>query len=742
MSGSSQKSREEEIDSRSGGSGNMDGGSGEDQDDHSRRKRYHRHTTKQIQKMEALFQQNPHPDDKERLKLSQELGLKPRQVKFWFQNRRTQLKAQQDRADNGVLRAENERLKSENLRLQAAMRNISCHTCGGPAILGELSCDVQHLRLENAHLREELDRICNMTSRYSSRRPSVFSSVHPAFQPPAVQPSLDLDMGVYARHFQESMASPSEMVAPMPMPESPAIGLLESEKAVAVELAITATDHLVRMSQCGEPLWLRLGEGDQEREVLNLEEHSRNFPWPIGLRQRLGNYRTEASRDSALVIMNAVSLVSAFLDANKWMEMFPAIVARARTIQVITPGLGSHVNGSLQLMYAEFQFPSPLVATRECYFLRFCSQQGADGIWVVVDFPVDGFHDATIQSPTSTTSLFPRYRRRPSGVIVQEVPNGYSKVTWVEHAELAEDRPQHQIFNHVVLSGAAYGARRWVANLQRHCERVASLMSPNTMDRDIGVTYSIEARRNIMHLARRMVRMFSLSISPAGSWSALTDGSADDTVRITTRKSTEPGQPQGVIICGVSSTWLPLSHIQVFELLRCEKRRSQMDALSGGYTLQEVVHFANGSHPGNYVSLLQVNSVNNSSSTTAELMVQESYIDASGSAVVYASIDTAGVNIAMSGEDTSFIPLLPSGFVMVPTASYYAGDFGYPSTSAMPGHGGCILIAVSQVLASSVPTSNISMATVITLNKHIFNVVRQVHAALGVSSPDLLPSVP
>jgi hypothetical protein len=43
-----------------------------------------------------LFKECPHPDDKQRLKLSHDLGLKPRQVKFWFQNRRTQMKVHMD----------------------------------------------------------------------------------------------------------------------------------------------------------------------------------------------------------------------------------------------------------------------------------------------------------------------------------------------------------------------------------------------------------------------------------------------------------------------------------------------------------------------------------------------------------------------------------------------------------------------------------------------------------------------
>ena len=39
-----------------------------------------------------MFKECPHPDEKQRMQLSMELGLAPRQIKFWFQNRRTQMK--------------------------------------------------------------------------------------------------------------------------------------------------------------------------------------------------------------------------------------------------------------------------------------------------------------------------------------------------------------------------------------------------------------------------------------------------------------------------------------------------------------------------------------------------------------------------------------------------------------------------------------------------------------------------
>ena len=137
--------------------------------------------------------------------------------------------------------------------------------------------------------------------------------------PAMMPPSLDLDMNIYPRHFTEPMNSCAEMM-PVPMlpetasyPESNNLVLMDEEKTVAMELAISSMDELVKMIRANEPLWIRNGENG--KDLLNIEEHTRMFHWQLNLKQRSSEFRTEASRDSTVVIMNSVTLVDAFLDA-------------------------------------------------------------------------------------------------------------------------------------------------------------------------------------------------------------------------------------------------------------------------------------------------------------------------------------------------------------------------------------------------------------------------------------------
>lgn len=76
-------------------------------------------------------------------------------------------------------------------------------------------------------------------------------------------------------------------------------------------------------------------------------------------------------------------------------------------------------------MHAELQLLSPLVPVREVTFLRFCKQH-AEGVWAVVDVSVDAIREAP--GGGGSAPSFPSCRRLPSGCVVQDMPNGYSKV--------------------------------------------------------------------------------------------------------------------------------------------------------------------------------------------------------------------------------------------------------------------------------------------------------------------------
>ena len=52
------------------------------------------------------------------------------------------------------------------------------------------------------------------------------------------------------------------------------------------------------------------------------------------------------------------------------------------------------------------------------------------------------------------------------------------QVIWVEHVEV-DDRAVHNLYRPLVNSGLAFGAKRWVATLDRQCERLASSMASN-----------------------------------------------------------------------------------------------------------------------------------------------------------------------------------------------------------------------------------------------------------------------
>ncbi|KAF8378849.1 hypothetical protein HHK36_030198 [Tetracentron sinense] len=725
------------------------GGSGDDQvfsDPHGKKKRYHRHTAYQIQQLEALvfsflfccFRPSlglsdvlfpflivgecPHPDEKQRMQLSRDLGLEPRQIKFWFQNRRTQMKAQHERADNSSLRAENDKIRCENIAIGEALKNVICPSCGGPPV-GEYFNE-EKLRMENARLKEELERVSSITAKYLGR---PISQLHP------VQPipfsSLDLSVGSFGAQgvggpsLDLDLLPGSSLTPALPFQTRP---ISEMDKSLMADISANAMDELIRLLQMEEPLWMK--SKTDGRDVLNLESYDRIFPRANHVKNP--NIRIEASRDSGVVIMNGLALVNMFTDSNKWVELFPTIISKARTIEVLSPEMRGSRNGNFsdskgsEQIYGELQVLSPLVSPREFYLLRYC-QQIEQGLWAIVDvsFEFSGGDPIVASS---------RCHRLPSGCLIQDMSNGYSKVTWVEHVEVEDKTETHQLYRDFVHSGLAFGAERWLATLQRMCERYACLMVTGTPTRDLGgVIPSPDGRRSMMKLAQRMINSFCASISTSSGhrWITLA-GMSEVGVRITVHKNTDPGQPHGVVLSAATSIWLPVSSQNVFNFFRDERTRAQWDVLSNGISVQEVAHIANGSHPGNCISVLRAFNANQNNM----LVLQESCTDSSGSLVVYAPVELPAINIAMSGEDPSFIPLLPSGFAISPDGRPDQGaGTGGASTSSNTHEstGGSLITVVFQILISSLPSAKLNLESVTTVNNLISTTVQQIKAALN-----------
>ncbi|XLR04249.1 hypothetical protein S83_070447, partial [Arachis hypogaea] len=59
-------------------------------------------------------------------------------------------------------------------------------------------------------------------------------------------------------------------------------------------------------------------------------------------------------------------------------------------------------------------------------------------------------------------------------------------VTWVEHVEIEDKTSVHHLFRNLVYNGMAFGAQRWLAVLQRMCERLACLTVTGNSTRDLG----------------------------------------------------------------------------------------------------------------------------------------------------------------------------------------------------------------------------------------------------------------
>ncbi|XP_042027041.1 homeobox-leucine zipper protein ROC8-like [Salvia splendens] len=666
-------------------------GSGDEGSSDTRKgkRQYHRHSTEQVQQLDSFFKEHPHPDENQRLQLSRKLGLDSKQIKFWFQNKRSQKKAQNERTDNNTLRAENERIRCENMAMREALKNIICPSCRDPLLHNDNDKQNGLLKLknENMRLRQQHERTMSFVTN-GTGKPAANSHVIDSF----TSTTLDGDRN------WENQTSDFCMS-----------GMQETDRAMILEAASAAMDELIELLRVEDPLWI--SSANDGRSTLHRDSYDKLFPKPNHFKSAAA--RIESSKESGEVAMLATTLLEAFLDPVKWKDMFPSIVTKARTIQVLDAGIS--FIGSLHLMYEKMHILSPLVAPREFFFIRHCRQMNTN-TWAVVDVSYDVFRDS---SPSRCWKL-------PSGCIIKDKGNGKTEVAWVEHVQVDDKSLTHRLYRDLVCGSHAYGAKRWIVTLQRMCERAMLALGPTTgpTHQLEGVIESAEGRRNVMKLSQRMVRNFCemLNMSDRLDFPHLSE-LYNSGVRVSLRKSDGLGQPQGLIVSAATSLWLPFRLAHLFKFFTDEDKRAQWDILSSGNPVNSIARISTGENSGNCVSIIQpfVPKEN-------MLMLQESSIDSLGGSIIYAPVELTAVSSVVDGEDIMTIPILPSGYVI-------SGDGRRGVEGSKRSCGSLLTVAFQMLVCSDSVSKQLNMESVATLHSLISSTVQKIKLALHC--PDL-----
>lgn len=226
--------------------------------------------------------------------------------------------AQLERHENLSLKHENGKLRIENMAMKEALRNLICSKCGGEALLSEISTEEQHLRIENAQLKEEINHACALTNKIVL----PLSSLGGTSSPPMLNSNLELAV---SRNGSGSLGNVHSASRGLDLNNAvsdawydgpvsrPLMGMhpfnLSLEKPIFLELALTATAELIKLAQNDTPLWFRSLEGSGE--MLNFDEYMKMITPCVDIKPRA---LTDGTRATSILTISSMDLVEVLMN--------------------------------------------------------------------------------------------------------------------------------------------------------------------------------------------------------------------------------------------------------------------------------------------------------------------------------------------------------------------------------------------------------------------------------------------
>ncbi|KAH0986876.1 hypothetical protein GBA52_014053 [Prunus armeniaca] len=452
------------------------------------------------------------------------------------------------------------------------------------------------------------------------------------------------------------------------------------------ERASNAMEELSSMAFAQEPLWQV--DMASNTEMLSDVEYMR----VVKVRECQSPPSLDVDNSHELEPVLAVCSESSRAVESNGSLAFSNIVSKATLVGVLaSTGVERHYDGTLQLMTAEFHAPSPLVPTRESSFARYCKKLGS-GLWGVVDVSPETL-------PPISIKLY-----------------GWNMWWWITDWFIIFFSRWSLLVLHSV-------AKRWVNTLIQHFQWSATVRVPKQSHRSWRVIIPQPQRTFFLKFSERMVKSFFMDISASreNKWMPFPVSGAD--IMISTKSSTDDhGKILGTTTVFATSVHLPVPSKQVFSLLRDVKFRRQWDIYGRNHRFDEHAYISNGDSPENGVSILRA--INDETKKIKALYMQESYAASTGSYIVYAPFDyKQAENKLMKDEWPDHIPILPSGFSILPDRPIHRGETG-----------GSLLTIAFHVVAKS-PTDECEPSNQLGFLMHniIAKTVMSIKEALGFS---------
>ncbi|KAK1663427.1 hypothetical protein QYE76_051586 [Lolium multiflorum] len=452
-----------------------------DQDDigpKPRKKRLQRLTFRQNQILQGHFSFCAHPDEYRRRELSEITGLTEQQVKFWFQNKITQVKNLNEKEENYRLKVENVRLSEENKKLKEAQRTMFCPTCD-PLPHNQLSPDMQRLKDQNNWLELEISQLQSQLQAetlQNSRQP-----------------------------FQHDSSAENVVTR-------------QNDIQIIAELTNNAMDEFTILSNSHGPLWLPVTGGSFE--ILNKVAYATQFGGKNSA-DKIG-LKTEATRANVVVMMGTKNIMDYLMDSECYASLCPGILSSAKTIKAYKWPTNVGYDGAMHLMTIETVFPSPLVPSRKYTFVRSCREL-QNGTTLIVDVSLD-----------SSDGTFFQCRKMPSGVLIQPLEHNSCKIIVIEHV-LVDDTGVQGLYQ-PCLSGLMFGARRWATSIARQCLRLRDTFHVITRN---ALRANSKGRKSLMKLADGMLVSYSNSIAaiPEDAWTIVCGAGTEQDIKIAHRRN-------------------------------------------------------------------------------------------------------------------------------------------------------------------------------------------------------------